>query len=172
MLNALRKSKARKEAVEALHAAIVARARLPVFYAELEVPDTIDGRFDLLALHAWMVLARIRETGPHDLSQALVDRIFLGLDGGLRDLGVGDMGMLTRMKKLGDAFFGRLKTYDESAGEEAMREAVVRNLYRGKIDQGTGNPHAERLARYALAARAHLSDVDIAAGPVDFGPLP
>lgn len=167
MLNALRKSKARKDAVEALHAAMVERARAPVFYAELQVPDTVDGRFDLLTLHAWMVLGRIRETGPNDLSQALVDRIFLGLDGGLRDLGVGDMGMLTRMKKIGDAFFGRLKTYEESATPEAMREAVTRNIYRG-----TDNPHAERLARYALAARAHLSSGDPAAGGMDFGPLP
>jgi cytochrome b pre-mRNA-processing protein 3 len=167
MLNALRKSKARKEAVEALHATIVGRARAPVFYAELQVPDTVDGRFDLLALHAWMVLARLRETGPNDLSQALVDRLFLGLDGGLRDLGVGDMGMLTRMKKLGDAFFGRLKTYEASTTEDAMREAVLRNLYRGQ-----DNPHAARLARYALAARAHLAGADPAAAPVDFGPLP
>jgi len=167
MLNALRKSKARRGAVESLHAAIVERARAPVFYTGLEVADTVDGRFDLLALHAWMVLARAREMGLNDLSQALMDRIFLGLDGGLRDLGVGDMGMLRRMKKLGDAFFGRLKTYEASATPEAMREAVVRNLYRG-----TDNPHAERLARYALAAHAHLSQADLTAAPLDFGPLP
>src|SRR5262245_60975704 len=112
MLNTLRKRKARKEDAARLYGAIVGRAREPAFYARLGVADTIDGRFDLLALHAWLVLDRLREigqgSGVNDLSQALTDTIFVGFEEGMRDLGTGDMGMGRKLKAFADAFYGRL----------------------------------------------------------------
>ncbi|HWA90351.1 MAG TPA: ubiquinol-cytochrome C chaperone family protein [Rhizomicrobium sp.] len=166
MLNSFRKLRARKEDAARLYGAIVARAREPAFYARLGVADTIDGRFDLLALHAWLVLDRLREPGINDLSQALTDTIFVGFEEGMRDLGTGDMGMGRKLKAFADAFYGRLAAYHACEDEAAMTAAVVRNLYRG-----AENPNATAIARYALAARERLAGQDVAA-QLDFGPLP
>lgn len=169
MLNVLGKSENRKRLVARLHGAVVARAREPVFFAGLGVPDTVDGRFDLMALHAWLLLDRLKEAGLNDLSQGLTDALFLGFDEGLRDLGAGDMGMGRRMKKLADAFYGRLHAYGASADADAMTQALQRNLYRGAADC---SDRAAAVGYYAFAARAHLARADAAAGIVDFGPLP
>ena len=167
MLNSLRKSENARRAARSLHQAIVERARAPVFYAELGVADSVDGRFDLIALHAWLVLEQLRAARLNDLSQALTDALFVGFDEGLRDLGAGDMGMGRRMKKLADAFYGRLKAYGESAGDAALGEALERNLYRGAPCARMAD-----LVRYVAAAQEHLARADLASGAVDFGPLP
>jgi cytochrome b pre-mRNA-processing protein 3 len=167
MLNLRSKSDKRRRTAARLHDAVVARARVPVFYAELGVADTVDGRFDLIALHAWMALEVLRAAGLNDLSQALTDALFVGFDEGLRDLGAGDMGMGRRMKKLADAFYGRLKAYGESRDEAEMTAALERNLFRGADAR-----HAARIARYALAARGRAAASDLAEGEIDFGPLP
>lgn len=171
MLKTLRKLKSRRQDAARLFAAIVARAREPVFYARLGIPDTIDGRFDLLALHAWLVLDRLREigqgTGVNDLSQELLNATFVSFEEGMRDLGTGDMGMGRKMKSFADAFYGRLAAYHACADPAAMTAAVERNLYRGHP-----SPHAAAVADYVLRARALLADADIASGNIDFGPLP
>ncbi len=168
MLKVLAKSAARKQAVRRLYTAAVERARAPVFFTKFGVPDTIDGRFDLLTLHAWMVLARLRESGMSDLAQGFMDTLFIGFDEGLRDLGTGDMGMGRRMKKIADAFYGRLSSYEASQDPAALRSALQRNLYRGMGDAA----HADAVARYVESARAHVAQSAIASGDLDFGPLP
>ncbi|HTV71876.1 MAG TPA: ubiquinol-cytochrome C chaperone family protein [Rhizobiaceae bacterium] len=168
MLHLLGRSAGRKQTVRQLYATTVARAREPVFFTKLGVPDTIDGRFDLLALHAWMVLDRLREAKLPDLSQAFIDTVFIGFDEGLRDLGAGDMGMGRRMKKLADAFYGRMSSYEGSESIQTMSESLLRNLYRGAGDVQS----AAIVARYVDSARAHVAQSDIAAGELDFGPLP
>jgi cytochrome b pre-mRNA-processing protein 3 len=167
MLNTWRKSEKSRKAAAGLHAAIVSRARAPVFYAELGVADSLDGRFDLIALHAWMVLERLGQAGLGDVSQALTDALFIGFDEGMRDLGAGDMGMGRKMKAFGNAFYGRMKAYGECTGEAEMQVALERNLYRA-----SPSAHAARVARYVLSAREHLKAADPAAGMADFGPLP
>lgn len=167
MLNLRPKSDSTRRTAARLHDAVVTRSRTPVFYAELGVPDTVDGRFDLIALHAWMALEALQVAGLNDLSQALTDALFIGFDEGLRDLGVGDMGMNRRLRKIADAFYGRLKAYGESADEAEMTAALERNLFRGG-----DAPHAARIARYALAARGQAAASDLAEGAIDFGPLP
>ena len=167
MLNILGKSKARRQAAAGLHADIVGRARAPVFYTDFAVPDTIDGRFDLLALHAWLALERLSAANLNDLSQDLTNTIFVGFDEGLRDLGTGDMGMGRRIKTLANAFYGRLSAYRAATDAAAMEAAVTRNVYRGV---GTG--HEARIARYVENARAHLEAQDLSRGRIDFGPLP
>jgi cytochrome b pre-mRNA-processing protein 3 len=159
----------RKKLVGNLHAAVVARAREQIFFVRLGVPDTLDGRFDLLALHAWLVLDRLRETRSGELSQGLMDAVFLGFDEGLRELGAGDMGMGRRMKKLADAFYGRLRAYDACGNVSGFADALQRNLYRGAAGSA---PLSTIVARYAQTARLHLSRSEVAAGAVDFGPLP
>ena len=162
------KSAENRKLVARLYAATVARAREPVFFTTFGVPDTIDGRFDLLALHAWLVLDRLRAAGLGDISQGLMDTIFIGFDEGLRDLGAGDMSIARQIKKLADAFYGRLQAYGASEDPAVMTEAIQRNLYRGTGDAA----HAQAVARYVESARVHVGRSDIANGEVDFGPLP
>ncbi|MBV9903459.1 MAG: ubiquinol-cytochrome C chaperone [Alphaproteobacteria bacterium] len=168
MLNFLRKSTAHRQLVRDLFAALTRQARQPVFFRELGVADTVDGRFDMVALHAWLVLDRLKAAGMHDEAKQLADTIFTGFDEGLRDLGNGDMGMGRRMKKIGDAFAGRMSAYDAAADLPAMAEAVLRNVYRGEAGH---EQQARVLATYALAARTHLGLCDPATGKLDFGAI-
>jgi cytochrome b pre-mRNA-processing protein 3 len=168
MLNAWRKSAERRRLSELLCAGLIARARAPVFFRDYGVPDTIDGRFDLLALHAWLVLERLDVAGRHDLAQALTDEMFVRFDEGLRDLGAGDMGMGRRMKKIAGAFYGRMRAYSQAADDLELTSAIERNVYRS----AARSESATSLALYARLARVHLSSADIVAGEVNFGPLP
>lgn len=169
MLQMLGQSGMRRKAAERLHAAIVARAREPAFFTKFGVPDTIDGRFDLVVLHVWLVLERLRDEGFGELAQRLMDTVFIGFDEGLRDLGAGDMGMGRRIKTLADAFYGRLTAYERSGGKAAMTEAILRNVYRG---QGASAHRAAVLAEYVESARLYLSRQTLADGVPEFGPLP
>ena len=165
MLNAMRRSKQRKAQAAGLYAAVARRAREPEFFARFAVEDTLDGRFDLLTLHAWLLLERLKAAGAAPLSQAFVDTVFIGFDEALRELGSGDIGMGRRMKKLADAFYGRLQAYGEARDEAALEEALVRNLYRGARE-----PAARAMARYVLGAKARLDGCDLES--LDFGSLP
>ena len=167
MLNVLRRSRERRQLAGELHAALVARAREPEFFATFGVKDTLDGRFDLIVLHAWLVLERLREAGATSLSQAFIDAVFVGFDEGLRELGAGDIGMGKRVKKLADAFYGRMQAYGEAADETAMEAALNRNLYRGAPELG-----AQPMAHYVMSARSWLKNSDIENGHIDFGPMP
>lgn len=169
MLNALRRTSQRARLVKSLYAALVSRARQPVFFERFGVADSIDGRFDMLALHAWLVLERLRADGLDDLARGLSQTIFVGFDEALRDLGAGDIGMGRKMQKLGDAFNGRLHAYDSARGEDELAAAILRNVYRGD------EPHAQdaqSLARYALDARHALAACDLSDGALEFGALP
>lgn len=166
MLNLLRNSGARKELGRALERQVIDRAREPRFFAVLGVPDTMDGRFDMVALHAWLMLARLAAAQEKEAAQALTDALFIGFDEALREQGVSDMGMGKRMKAMANAFYGRLAAYGAAQGEGEMAEALARNVWRG----AAVDDHARELAAYVQSARAAL-----AASPPeapDFGPLP
>lgn len=169
MLKALLGSRNDKALGAALYAAIAERARHRVFFTEFAIPDTVDGRFDLVTLHAWIVLEVLRTHEMRNMSQALIDALFVSFDEGLRELGVGDIGLGHRIKKMADAFYGRLSAYRAAADEPALAAAIARNLYRGE----TGHEHhAEVLAYYAIAAQAGIERGDLKADSLDFGPLP
>jgi cytochrome b pre-mRNA-processing protein 3 len=163
MLNLLRKSAARKRESVRLYDALVSRAREPVFFTAFGVADSIDGRFDLLAFHAWLVLAELRG-GP--AAQSLIDLIFTGFDEAMREQGAGDMGIGRKLKAMADAFYGRMAAYDAAEDESELAAALAKNLWRGaQVDD-----RARRLAAYAMAARQSLAR-SLPDFP-DFGPLP
>jgi cytochrome b pre-mRNA-processing protein 3 len=126
MLNLLRKSAARQELGRVLEQQLASRARAPCFFQGLGVPDTLDGRFDVLALHAWLALVRLKEVGRDEAAQALTDALFVGFDEALREQGVSDMGMGRRMKAIANAFYGRLAAYDAARSTQEMAEALPR----------------------------------------------
>lgn len=169
MLKTLFKSRSDKAAGARLCAAIGVRAREPVFFSQFGVADTIDGRFDLVVLHSWLVLDRLREAGMKDVSQGLVDSLFVSFDESLRDLGVGDIGVGHRMKKMADAFYGRLAAYSEAKDGASMADAITRNLYRGEAGH---EKQAAALAQYVTAAHQRIGTSDLANGAADFGTLP
>jgi len=168
MLNLLQKSAARKEFAMRLEGQLSARARDPYFFRVLNVPDTMDGRFDMVALHGWLALERLKAAKMDQAAQALTDVLFVGFDEALREQGTGDMGMGRRMKAFANAFFGRLIAYSGASDEKALADALAKNIWRGKEMAD----RARVLARYVASARAHLAAGDIAQGTLDFGPLP
>jgi cytochrome b pre-mRNA-processing protein 3 len=168
MLNILRRASPEARLARALYEATTAQARLPAFFRDLGVEDTIDGRFDMLALHAWLVFGRLRAAGMTDVANKLSQTIFTGFDEALRDLGTGDMGLGPRMKKLGLAFNGRMHAYEAAKDEAEMARAIVRNVYRGR--DGTDR-QARILAKYAFSAREYLKLSNPGNGALDFGTL-
>jgi cytochrome b pre-mRNA-processing protein 3 len=144
--------------IEAIYGMIVTQAREPLFYRDLGVPDTVNGRFDLLVLHLWMVLRRLTPIeGGTGLSQMLFDRFCDDLDGNLREMGVGDLTVPKRMQAFGEAFYGRTAAYDLalSAGSEALAQALCKNILNGsELDK------ARRLAIHAEAVIAALASLD------------
>jgi cytochrome b pre-mRNA-processing protein 3 len=166
MLNLLRNLGPGKELGRALEHQIIARAREPRFFSGLGVPDTMDGRFDLVVLHAWLVLVRLQAAGETQAAQLLTDALFVGFDEALREQGVSDMGMGRRMKAMANAFYGRLSAYGAANTDDEMAQALARNVWRG----AAVDDNARTLAAYVKSARAALA----AAKPQmpDFGPLP
>lgn len=128
--------RADKMLAQHLYMALVEQARNPVFYTVLGVPDTLDGRFDLIVLHMHLVLQRLRqgEAGDpmlHHASRQLIEYYIADMDRSLREMGVGDTGVKYRVQKMASAFYGRLNAY-EAAEADASRwpESLRRNVYR------------------------------------------
>jgi cytochrome b pre-mRNA-processing protein 3 len=168
MLNALRAAAGRRKTADSLAFAIASRAREPVFYREFAVPDTLNGRFDMVALHGWLVLERLEAEGARNLSQALIDRLFLSFENALREQGAGDIGMNKRLKKFASAFYGRLSAYGRAAGEGTLAAALQKNAYGENPASGGA---AERLAAYALALRDRLAGSALSKEGFEFGPI-
>jgi cytochrome b pre-mRNA-processing protein 3 len=156
-----------------IYGMIVARAREPGFYEVFGVPDTVDGRFDLLVLHLWMVLRRLGPaSNPNRLAQRLFDHFCSDMDANLREMGVGDLTVPKRMQKFGEAFYGRSTAYDAAlaTGHEALAQALCKNVL-----NGTRLEQARQLAVYVEATLADLSardEADIVSGKWRFVPLP
>ena len=170
-----RSSSPRRLAAE-LYGHAVAAARAPAFYADLAVPDTVEGRYEMIVLHVVLLLRRLRApgAGQKKLAQALVDFMAADLDRSIRELGVGDMSVGKFMKRLGEGLFGRAAAYDGALDDndrQALELAVLRNIFDG-YDPGVRNLAA--IARYIQAQNDHLAGLAIeplAAGHVDFLPL-
>ncbi len=140
-----------------LYAAIVAAARQPKFYANWGVADTIDGRFDMVVLHLYLVLARLKNDAPQ-LCQSLTNQFSDDMDGNLRELGVGDLGVGKRVRHMAEALQGRVRAYDQASDEATLVEALTRNVYQGKTVD-----HAIDLAQWMINARQILAQYPTAA---------
>jgi cytochrome b pre-mRNA-processing protein 3 len=170
----LRKGNRHERAGFALYGAAVAAAREPLLYESLGVPDTLDGRFDLIALHAFLLIHRLQalpEPGPA-LAQAVFDAMFSDMDISLREIGVSDLRIGKRVRAMWEAFHGRAKVYAAAmqAGDRpALEAALARNVWRGAAPDGA--PAA--LARLVFAQAALLDGQELtplASGEVRFLP--
>lgn len=123
------------------------------------VPDRIDARFELYTLHVLLVLLRLRREGQKgaDTAQDLFDTYVSALDNTLRELGVGDVAVGKKMRRLGEAMYGRMTAYEKAivAGdEEALATALGRNI----LEAGAATPETRLMAAYAMRTRASLAD--------------
>lgn len=152
--------------------AIVAAARHPSLYANWAVPDTLDGRFDMIALHCFLVLDRLKGAEPL-FRQALVDEVFRDMDRSLREMGVGDLSVGKKVRKMAEVFYGRVAAYDAAlagSDENELAAAIARNVFPDD-PAGPSMPGAQLLAAFVRGQRTHLAGqtpAAIAAGRIDF----
>lgn len=117
--------------------AIVAAARQPALYMQCDVPDTPQGRFEMVMLHGWLVIDRLAESDP-EYTQSLFDLMFDDFDLNLRELGVGDLGVGKRVKGWAAAFYGRAAAYKSALADEGLlADALARNLFAGEKSKDT-----------------------------------
>ncbi len=159
MLRNLFKSRPSKKASEALYAQAVAQARHPAFYLELGAPDRIDSRFELYTLHVMLLILRLRDEGPvgADAAQDLFDTYASALDNTLRELGVGDVSVGKKMRKLGEALYGRMLAYEKAVradDADALAQALARNI----LEAEAPTPGMQALADYAFRTRQALAE--------------
>lgn len=135
MLRRLFGETAARRAAAQLYAAAVGQARAPAFYTDYAVPDTVDGRFDMVAIHVFLLMRRLKAGGgaAAGVSQALYDVMFDDMDRSLREMGAGDLGVGRRVKSMAQAFSGRLAAYDAGLDGDgsALCAALARNVFRG-----------------------------------------
>lgn len=133
--------KAVREAAQHAYRRVVAHAREPIFFTRFGVPDTVDGRFELICLHAFLYLHRLKSERPHsaELSQAFFDAMFADLDRGLREMGTGDLSVGRHVKRMAQGFYGRIRAYQTGLenSDSMLREALARNLF-GTVEAPAG----------------------------------
>ncbi|MBT3532771.1 MAG: hypothetical protein HN478_02770 [Rhodospirillaceae bacterium] len=185
MKNWFRRRDRGEEAAHALYLTAVAQARQRAFYAEHGVPDSVDGRFDLIVMHVYLLLQPLNKLALQtdrpdiarragDIAQALFDAMFVDMDRSLREMGVSDISVGKRVKHMAKAFYGRVGAYDEglAGADDVLGDALERNLF------GTVNPtgeHVRAMVDYLRLQAAHMTTIPEAAvisGDMLFAPEP
>jgi cytochrome b pre-mRNA-processing protein 3 len=166
-----------------LYHTAVTQARQPTFYSDHGIPDSVDGRFDLIVMHVFLLLRPLNKMAQPgaplpvrgragDIAQSLFDTMFGDMDRSLREMGVSDIAVGKRVKHMAKAFYGRVAAYDEAlaGSDELLREALRRNLF------GTVAPtpaHVDAMADYLRCQTGHMVSVPearILSGEVQFAP--
>lgn len=155
-----RKKNHNRAIVDRQYAALTSAARNPFFYSDLDVPDTVMGRFEMLSIVMILFFRRTAKSDAsgQELAQEIVDAFFQDIDHSIRELGIGDQSVPKRMKKLAGMFYGRLETYAaalEAGDTEKLADALRRNIYPGMADA----PMMPGLADWMIAAEAALAGV-------------
>ncbi|MDP6817106.1 MAG: ubiquinol-cytochrome C chaperone family protein [Alphaproteobacteria bacterium] len=172
MRHAKRRAGERERALS-LYIAAVEQARRPGFYTDCGVADSVDGRFDLIVLHVFLVIRALRRSAePGKRLSDLIFKIMMDdMDMNLREMGVGDLRVGKRVKSMARAFYGRAAAYDSAfdadrdgaaaagdgagdGGEEGLEAALLRNIY-GAEEPQPGE--IERLLRYVRGAEEALA---------------
>jgi cytochrome b pre-mRNA-processing protein 3 len=162
MFNFFRRSRS-NHSIASLYGTIVAQARAAPFYRICGVPDTVNGRFEMVVLHTALVLRRLEKEPPlrRRIGQELFDWFCRDMDGSLREMGIGDLAVPAKMRKIGEAFYGRQAVYGAAlagADPEALVAALERNVFGAQ--SATPGLGAMRLAAYVRAAAQMLADQD------------
>lgn len=175
LLKSWQRRRERRSAVFEAYRRIVERAREPLLFARWGLPDTLDGRFEMLVLHVFLVLHRLKREGETTaaFAQALFDWMFADLDGALREMGASDLGVGPRIKAMARGFYGRVAAYEKALEDDAaLAAALGRNLF-GTRSAATEAPllEAARYVRRQAAALAEVPAERLLAGEVPFATL-
>lgn len=161
-----------RDAAEALYAAAAEQARQPAFYLAYGVEDSVEGRFEMTALHAYLLLRRLKGAGEPAarLSRALSDVFFSEMDGALRELGVGDLSVGKKIRAMAEAFYGRIAAYESAlaaSGEtDALALALSRNVY--AMQDAAAASQLAAYVRRSIATLAEQSDSRLMTGIAAF----
>lgn len=150
MLALFRTGKADKQRVEELYASLVDISRQPTLFEDYKVPDDVDGRFEMICLHAAVYMICLNNLDEHKFAQKFFDRIFIEVDRACREMGIGDLSVPKHMKKMMVAFNGRVQKYKEvleSDDTALIVDALRRNIFGGNPEAVTDKQLAS-LAKY------------------------
>ena len=164
------KKKQNQPIIDRQYASLTSAARIPFFYSDLGVPDTVMGRFEMLSIVMILFFRRTAQSGVsgQELAQEIVDAFFEDIDHSIRELGIGDQGVPKRMKKLAGMFYGRLESYAAALDAKDQAElvaALTRNLH----PQAEAAPSMSGLAAWMISAEeylAHVGEDEIARGGI------
>jgi cytochrome b pre-mRNA-processing protein 3 len=165
-----------RDAADLAYRLVVEHARQPIFFTDYGVPDTLDGRFELICLHAFLYLHRLKSERPraNRLCQSFFDRMFADFDRALREIGTGDLSVAKQVKGMARAFYGRIRAYEGGlAGDDStLAAALARNVF-GTV---TGPlPPSDAMSAYVCKAVRELrrqSAAELLAGRVCFAAPP
>jgi len=147
-----------QHAAELAYRRVVEQARQPGFFTDGGVPDTVDGRFELICLHAFLYLHRLKRERPGsaDMGQRFFDVMFLDFDRALREMGTGDLSVGREVRRMAEAFYGRIAAYEQGlAGSDAvLQPALARNLF------GTATPSDTQLSAMAGYVRREAAGLE------------
>jgi len=168
MFDRLFKKDPMKAPARQVYLALLEASRRPFLFGANGAPDTVDGRFDMIVLHAVLLFRRLRPLGDAGkrFNQLIFDILFDDMDAGLREMGTGDLSVGKRIKEMGEAFYGRATAYEpvlDDPDQDALALILERNLFASDDEAGTlteAGPAAQRIAGYALAAERYLADQD------------
>lgn len=157
----IRQSPIRLKARE-LHEAVILASREPVLYTDGGVPDTVEGRLDCIALHAFLLFRRmIDQPGWDELGTELSTEIVADFDRSLREMGIGDMSIGKKVKKTSQVFFHRFDAYwgavSGADGAEPLEKLLPRTIFQGNA---VSEPELTRMIAYIDAQHAYLSALD------------
>ena len=162
---------------ERLYGEIVAQARQPWLYGTAGVPDTVDGRFDMIVLHAFLIVDRLGQGGQQSkvMAQAIFDLMFTDMDRSLREMGASDVGVGPKVRRMAEIFYGRARVYSEAlqlegaAGRKALISGFARNVFAEELQA-----EPALLADYVLAEHRGLAARPIEqlmSGQTGFAPM-
>ncbi len=161
---------------ERLYEQIVAQARQPWLYSVAGVPDSLEGRFDMIVLHAFLIIDRLRQEGDEGkaMAQSVFDLMFKDMDQSLREMGASDVGVGSKVRRMAEIFYGRARVYAEAlqfeggTGRQALISGLARNVFAGEAQADPA-----LLADYVLAEHHRLaarSIDELMAGQTGFAP--
>ena len=171
-----RRKRRERETAQRLYDRVVGWARSPFLYAIGGVPDTVDGRFEMVVLHTYFVVGRLMagDEGARKIAQLLFDTMITDMDRSLREMGVGDLSVGRKVKAMAEAYYGRSKAYDAAlvSGDEDLAEALLRNVFGTVLpESGNADSAVEGMVQYVRSTVRNFSEQSLEAlteGDVQF----
>jgi cytochrome b pre-mRNA-processing protein 3 len=161
-----------REAADIAYRRVVEQARQAVFFTDYGVPDTLDGRFELICLHAFLYLHRLKADRPQasPFCQSFFDRMFADFDRSMREMGVGDLSVGKQVKRMARAFYGRILSYEAGlAGDDsALAVALTRNVFGTVSAPECAADDMAAYVRRAVRALRSQPTADLLVGDISF----